>query len=389
MINRFALSSQFVLSGVAFAGFLQPASAYDARARVDLEPLIVKHAAANNVPAPLVHRVIIRESRYNPRAVGRGGALGLMQIKHGTARALGYTGSPAGLLDAETNLTYGVRYLAGAYRVAGGDQNQAVGFYARGYYYDAKRRGMLGVLARGRTGAAEPALVAVAAPQPAPAPSILSLFSPPRPAEPAQPVVEEMEAPVPARRSRSARRQAAAAASTSSAATGSAQTALEAVQPGEAQAESPAGRRTRPVQRTTAIAAPAQAAASETGGRPATLQGAANRSVKESSPVQEPGAEAPAKRNDRSPRRTAATPGAEPTATQAQAAASGTGAQPATLQGAAKRSVKESSGLAVQEPGAEAPVRRSDRSPRRTATSGADRSAQKVSAQPADPGKSP
>jgi soluble lytic murein transglycosylase-like protein len=33
-----------------------------------------------------VHRVIMRESRYNPRAVGHGGALGLMQIKHATAR---------------------------------------------------------------------------------------------------------------------------------------------------------------------------------------------------------------------------------------------------------------------------------------------------------------
>ena len=94
--------------------------------------------------------MIKRESRYNPRAVGRGGAMGLMQIKHGTARALGYAGTPAGLLSAETNLTYGVRYLAGAYKVANGDPNRAVAFFARGYYYDAKRKGMLASLASGK-----------------------------------------------------------------------------------------------------------------------------------------------------------------------------------------------------------------------------------------------
>src|SRR5215218_9026575 len=135
---------RYVLGIVALAGLVDPAAAYDVKARVELEPIIVKHAKANNVPAALVHRIIIRESKYNPRAVGRGGALGLMQIKHGTARALGYAGPASGLLDAETNLTYGVRYLAGAYRVAEGDQNQAVGYFARGYYYDAKRKGMSG-----------------------------------------------------------------------------------------------------------------------------------------------------------------------------------------------------------------------------------------------------
>jgi soluble lytic murein transglycosylase-like protein len=111
-----------------------------------LDGLIAKHAKANGIPEDLVHRVIRRESRYNPRAVGRGGTFGLMQIKHGTARALGYAGTPEGLLSADTNLTYGVRYLAGAYKVANGDPARAVAFFARGYYYDAKRKGMLASL---------------------------------------------------------------------------------------------------------------------------------------------------------------------------------------------------------------------------------------------------
>ena len=45
-----------------------------------------------------------------------------MQIRLGTARAMGYHGgSPQGLLDADTNMTYAVKYLAGAYRAAGCD----------------------------------------------------------------------------------------------------------------------------------------------------------------------------------------------------------------------------------------------------------------------------
>ena len=103
--------------------------------------MISRHAQANGLPESLVHRVVVRESRYNPRAIGRGGAMGLMQIKYSTARSMGYSGSPSGLLDAETNLTYAVRYLAGAYRVAGGNAGGAVSNYARGYYASARRAG--------------------------------------------------------------------------------------------------------------------------------------------------------------------------------------------------------------------------------------------------------
>ena len=106
-----------------------------------LDSLISRHAQMNGIPESLLHRVVMRESRYNPRAVGRGGAMGLMQIKTATARAMGYTGSASGLLDAETNITYAARYLAGAYRAAGGNHDRAVSNYARGYYHQAKAQG--------------------------------------------------------------------------------------------------------------------------------------------------------------------------------------------------------------------------------------------------------
>jgi soluble lytic murein transglycosylase-like protein len=98
-----------------------------------LDAMIARHAAANGLPVELVHRVVIRESRYNPRA-RNGGNLGLMQIKHATARGVGYAGPASGLFDPETNLTYAVRYLAGAYRAAGGNASRAVAYYAGGYH---------------------------------------------------------------------------------------------------------------------------------------------------------------------------------------------------------------------------------------------------------------
>ena len=75
--------------------------------RAEYEALVATHARANGVPAALVHRVIVRESRYQPALVGRGGTIGLMQIKLATARGLGYTGDAEGLRDPDTNLTYG------------------------------------------------------------------------------------------------------------------------------------------------------------------------------------------------------------------------------------------------------------------------------------------
>jgi soluble lytic murein transglycosylase-like protein len=64
-----------------------------------------------------------------------------MQIRLSTAHAMGYTGSAAGLLDPQTNMTYAVRYLAGAYRAAGGNESRAVALYSRGYCYQAKAQG--------------------------------------------------------------------------------------------------------------------------------------------------------------------------------------------------------------------------------------------------------
>lgn len=95
-----------------------------------------------DVPASLVHRVVIRESNHQPGA-RNGPYYGLMQIVPQTARTMGYRGPASGLLDADTNLKYAVKYLRGAYLVADRNPDKAVMWYARGYYYEAKRKGLL------------------------------------------------------------------------------------------------------------------------------------------------------------------------------------------------------------------------------------------------------
>ncbi|MET4800058.1 lytic transglycosylase domain-containing protein [Bradyrhizobium sp. LB11.1] len=120
------------------AGLVSPQAAFAGQA--EYAEMVAAHARANGVPEVLVHRVIMRESRYQPGLVGRGGTIGLMQIKLATARGLGYTGDAAGLRDPDTNLTYAVKYLAGAYHAANGDHDRAVRYFAGGYYYVAKHQ---------------------------------------------------------------------------------------------------------------------------------------------------------------------------------------------------------------------------------------------------------
>ncbi|MBO0902480.1 lytic transglycosylase domain-containing protein [Jiella sonneratiae] len=85
-----------------------------------IDRMIVQHAKENGIPPALAFAVVRVESRYNPRARGAG-VYGLSQIKPATARSLGFSGSASDLLDADTNLTYGMKYLKGAWEQSGHD----------------------------------------------------------------------------------------------------------------------------------------------------------------------------------------------------------------------------------------------------------------------------
>jgi soluble lytic murein transglycosylase-like protein len=108
----------------------------------ELHAMISKYARLYDMPESLIHRVIQRESDYNP-AARNGPYYGLMQIALPTAQTMGYKGPANGLLDADTNLKYAGKYLRGAWLVSRGNQDKAVSWYARGYYYEAKRLGLL------------------------------------------------------------------------------------------------------------------------------------------------------------------------------------------------------------------------------------------------------
>jgi soluble lytic murein transglycosylase-like protein len=140
MIRQLLLATTLLAVATSAASAQHRTTSLDANGNLDA--LIASQAAANGVPIELVKRVIKRESGGNPRVVSAGN-YGLMQIKLGTARAMGYRGDAAGLLDPSTNMTYAVKYLAGAYQAAGGSTDRAVHYYAAGYYYAAKRKGLM------------------------------------------------------------------------------------------------------------------------------------------------------------------------------------------------------------------------------------------------------
>lgn len=108
----------------------------------ELRAILNKWADHYELPRRLVHRLAIRESTHRPWA-RNGPYWGLFQILPATARTMGFSGRNEDLLDADTNAKYALKYLRGAYMVAKGNEDAAIMWYAKGYYYEAKRQGLL------------------------------------------------------------------------------------------------------------------------------------------------------------------------------------------------------------------------------------------------------
>lgn len=100
-------------------------------ALASLQSVIQKHALAEGVPLELAHAIVRSESRFNPN-VTNAGAQGLMQIKLQAAQSVGYHGTEAGLLDADTNVRFGMRYLGRIYQLAKGDVCRTIAIYRSG-----------------------------------------------------------------------------------------------------------------------------------------------------------------------------------------------------------------------------------------------------------------
>jgi soluble lytic murein transglycosylase-like protein len=98
---------------------------YRAIARIEADKL--------GLPPAMADAVMRVESAYNPTARGKDGEYGLMQIMPPTARMLGLEGPIENLAEPETNIRLGVKYLAGAWRLANGDICTAAMKYRAGH----------------------------------------------------------------------------------------------------------------------------------------------------------------------------------------------------------------------------------------------------------------
>ena len=99
--SRYQPKSEYALRSASYAA--RPPS----RQALAYDPAIKRASRAHGVSAALVKAVIAAESGFDPYAVSRKGAQGLMQLMPGTARDLGVDDA----LDPWQNIDGGTRYL--------------------------------------------------------------------------------------------------------------------------------------------------------------------------------------------------------------------------------------------------------------------------------------
>ena len=91
-------------------------------------PLVEESARTYQVDSALLHAVITAESGYNPKAVSRKGAEGLMQLMPETAKRYGVENS----FDPAQNIRGGAQYLRDLLKMFNNDMELAVAAYNAG-----------------------------------------------------------------------------------------------------------------------------------------------------------------------------------------------------------------------------------------------------------------
>lgn len=118
------------LASSGFSSFLGESKTLDA--------IFQEASQKYHVPVELLKAIGKAESNFNPKAVSRCGAQGVMQLMPGTARSLGVTDS----FDAEQNIMGGAKYIAGLLKKYNGDTKLALAAYNAGSGNVAKYNGI-------------------------------------------------------------------------------------------------------------------------------------------------------------------------------------------------------------------------------------------------------
>ena len=87
--------------------------------------LIKNMAPQYGVPTWFALRIAKVESGYNPNTRGAAGEYGVYQMKCATAKGIGFSGNCSQLLNASTNVQYGLKHLQMAMKLSNGNLKMA------------------------------------------------------------------------------------------------------------------------------------------------------------------------------------------------------------------------------------------------------------------------
>ena len=124
MVRKEESTSDYARAAVGMPHYVMPTADLIRR----YSPIIETAARNHGVEVALVHAVITAESGYNPSAVSRAGARGLMQLMPGTAERFGVQN----IMDPTQNIHGGVKYLRQLLTMFNGNKELAVAAYNAG-----------------------------------------------------------------------------------------------------------------------------------------------------------------------------------------------------------------------------------------------------------------